>query len=281
MESRVKPVKTQKETQKEKELDLKKKYPKYWKYHITQGTGLTAPFGRMGGKSKIANELISKFPSQELFKYYVEPFVGAGNVFFRKPETKGQVEVISDLDSDVYKIMKALKTKNKHLNDNINRAIDREYFESIKHKSDPISTLEKLKSSYFKMGRSFNTTKGGDTHTYIKKDFTPYKERLKNTIILNKSFEKVVGEYDSPQTFFYLDPPYESETQKDYKDYVTPKQVYDVLSKVKGKFMLSYNDSPNIRKLFKDFKIHTINTTYENTTFSSKKKKREVYITNY
>jgi site-specific DNA-adenine methylase len=40
----------------------------------------------------------------------------------------------------------------------------------------------------------------------IKTDFTPYKERLKNTIILNNSFEKVIKKFDSENTFFYLDP---------------------------------------------------------------------------
>lgn len=242
---------------------------------------MNAPFGRMGGKSKISKELINKFPPLELFKYYVEPFVGAGNIFFRKPYIEGQVEVINDLDSDVYKVMKALKSRNKYVNDNINRAIDKEYFDSIKHKTDALSILEKLKSSYFKSGKSFDTTYGSDTHTYIKKDFSPYKDRLKHTIILNESFEKVITEYDSPTTFFYLDPPYESETQTDYKDYVTPEEVYDVLSKVKGYFMLSYNDSPKIRKLFKGYKIRTIKTTYENTTFSEKRTKVEIYITNY
>ena len=85
--------------------------------------------------------------------------------------------------------------------------------------------------------------------------------------------------YNKPTTFFYLDPPYED--SKDYSNSVNPEDVYNAVKTIRGKFMLSYNDSPLIRKLFKEYNIHTIETIYENTTFSKKKVITEVYITNY
>lgn len=242
---------------------------------------MKAPFGRFGGKSKIAKILINKFPNLKLFNHYVEPFVGAGNVFFRKPYIEEQIEVINDLDKDIYDVMEALKTNNKYINENINRAIDREYFNSIKNKNDVLTTLEKIKSSFFSKKTSFSNPRNGGKYTQIKTDFRPYEERLKKTIILNEPFEKVIEKYDGPFTFFYLDPPYESKTQKDYNDYVTPEKVYNVLSKIKGKFMLSYNDSEKIRTLFEQFKITEINTCYEHTQFVSKRQKNELIITNY
>ena len=48
--------------------------------------------------------------------------------------------------------------------------------------------------------------------------------------------------------------------------------------------MLSYNDSPLIRNLFKEFHIHNIKTMYEiGGTFQNSAKRviNEVYITNY
>jgi DNA adenine methylase len=242
---------------------------------------MIAPFGRIGGKSKIAKKLIDKFPPLEWFQYYVEPFVGAGNVFFRKPYIEGQIEVINDLDPDVYKVMKALKTRNKYINDNFNRKIDKDYFDSIKHKNDALSTLEKIKTSFFGQNRSFSyRDKEAKTH-FVKTDFTPYKERLKNTIILNESFEKVIKAYDSDRTFFYLDPPYESDKEDDYNHYITPEQVYEALLNIKGFFMLSYNDSPKIRKIFKGYRIRSITTTYRATQYIESRIKKEVYITNY
>lgn len=234
------------------------------------------PFGRMGGKSKIAKELINLFPKD--FKIFVEPFVGAGNIFFRKPYIEGQKEVINDLDKDVYKILNGLKTRSKYINNNIHRTISRQHFDSIKNKKDVLSTLEKIKMSFFNQGKSFNNSKEGDK---IMTDFKPYGERLKNTIILNETFEKVIKQYDSTETFFYLDPPYESEEKKDYKDYVEPIDVYDALKNIKGKFMLSYNDSKNIRKIFSKYNIKTIITIYENAQHVGKREIKELIITNY
>ena len=68
------------------------------------------PFmGRMGGKSKIAEELINMFPDPETYKTFVEPFIGAGNILFRKQIYEHQHEVISNLDDDVYLIFNGVK----------------------------------------------------------------------------------------------------------------------------------------------------------------------------
>ena len=88
---------------------------------------MKAPFGRIGGKSKSANTIISLFPNK--FDVYVEPFFGAGSVFFRKPFIN-KVEVINDLDKNIYQVLKLIQSKN--IDNSINRDISREYFNSIK-----------------------------------------------------------------------------------------------------------------------------------------------------
>ena len=62
------------------------------------------------------------------------------------------------------------------------------------------------------------------------------------------------------KAFFYLDPPYEE--SKDYPNAVNPIDVYNAVKKIKGKFMLSYNDSPLIRNIFKNYNIQSIITKY-------------------
>jgi DNA adenine methylase len=239
---------------------------------------MKAPFGRMGGKSKLANQLIKLFPKD--YDVFIEPFVGAGNILFRKPVIEGQQEIINDLDKDVIRIMNGLKTRNAYIQNNIPRRITKAYFDKIKNKRDVINTLVKAKASFYNIGLSF---KGNDkTIVNIKTDFTPYKDRLKNVTILNESFAKVIKEYDSNNSFFFLDPPYESDERKDYKDYVTPEQVFQSVKNIKGKFMLTYNDSTNIRQLFKSFKIKTIDTMYEpNGNTQDKRKVTELIIMNY
>ncbi len=79
----------------------------------------------------------------------------------------------------------------------------------------------------------------------------------KGVIIQNKSFEVIIALYDSPMTFFYLDPPYYG-TEKQYEELFTLELHYllrEVLGKIEGFFMLSYNDCAFIRELYKDFYI--------------------------
>jgi site-specific DNA-adenine methylase len=110
---------------------------------------MKAPFGRIGGKSKIADKLIDLFPPLNSYKIYVEPFVGAGNVFFKKPYLEGQLEVINDLDKDVYKVMKLLKNRNKFLNENFNREIDKNILIQLKMKQMHSTHLKSLKAVSF------------------------------------------------------------------------------------------------------------------------------------
>lgn len=39
------------------------------------------------------------------------------------------------------------------------------------------------------------------------KNIEAYKKRMAHTIILNESYEKVIHDYDTDETLFYLDPP--------------------------------------------------------------------------
>lgn len=242
-------------------------------------TGGARPFfGRMGGKSKLANKLIAMFPTD--YKTFVEPFVGAGNVFWRldhKPDIK---YVINDADDNVIKVFQSLKRGDKCLED-AGGILSKEEFNKLREKKNKTGCEQAtfVRNSFFSMGKSYSYAK--DLKKYEKKRLEEAKEILKNTTILNMSFEKVIKKYDSATTFFYLDPPYESETQKDYDDYVTPEQVYNGIKNIKGRFMISYNDSPNIRKVFKDYNIQSTKTEYAHTQHITTRKIGEVIITNY
>ena len=240
---------------------------------------MKAPFGRIGGKTKIANQIIKMFPAE--YDTYVEPFVGAGNVLFRVTDYENKKEVINDLDEDVYLVLNALKTDNKNINDNINRElITKEEYYRDRTSKIPVKILEGFKTGFFAdRRRGYNPSKNGKG---CKTDYRPYESRLKNTIILNEGFDKVIKEYDSEKTFFYLDPPYESKNNKqNYNHNATPLDVYESLKNIKGKFLLSYNDSENIRTIFKDYKIITIDTKYTHTQNIKLRNKTELLISNY
>jgi DNA adenine methylase len=81
----------------------------------------------------------------------------------------------------------------------------------------------------------------------------------------------------------YLDPPYEGSDEsgiyqeKGFKIENMAKR----LRGFKGKFMVSMNDSANVRNLFKGFKIRGVTVQSVSNQPNQKKTRREVIITNY
>jgi DNA adenine methylase len=229
------------------------------------------PFKRMGGKKLLAHTIIEMLPKCGTF---VEVFAGGGSVFFGRPE-RSDIEVLNDLDITIYRTYKALQ--NKDVNKTFPRTMTYDKFNELKKKKDGISQLALSCYSFFGAKKSFEGKKG--TTLTCEKDFSPYKERLKGVIIEHNTFQECIRKYDSPTTCFYLDPPYED--SEDYSNKVEPKDVYDALQGIKGKFILSYNNSPVIRNIFKKYNIKKIKTTYSGTPNIEQRKVTELIITNF
>lgn len=101
----------------------------------------------------------------------------------------------------------------------------------------------------------------------VRDNITSVRGRLVNTIIENRDVEKIISSYDRSSTFFYCDTPYygltdyTSQGSKPFtkKDHVRLKEC---LSKIQGKFLLSINDHPEIRKLYSEFNINQVEVRY-------------------
>ena len=249
--------------------------------------GLKAPYGRVGGKSKLKKRIVDDyFPKDYRDLIYVEPFIGAGSIFFYKDPS--EFEIINDLDKQPYILLKGFKKfDGAKISKDLNGVYTKELFNEIKA-SNPTSEYGKFKRilqltriSFF--GKSTNYIGSDKTTRLLQSNFgnNDIKDRLKNTIILNKDYKKLIKEYDSPLTFFYLDPPYEESGNLYTHSNVPIKDVYNVLKNIKGKFLLSYNDSLEAKQLFKNYYINYANTSYEHTKNIDKRKKKEMLISNY
>lgn len=115
-----------------------------------------------------------------------------------------------------------------------------------------------------------------------------WKNILRGTIIKNLDYEKVVKLYDSPDTFFFIDPPYEN-TSSDFGYAESTEfdfnRLFNVVNNIKGKFLMTLNNSPNIRKIFKKFIIKPIDVLdrWSNINNSDKLQtnRKELIIMNY
>lgn len=235
----------------------------------------------MGGKFLLKKIVIDNFPDNYQDMIYIEPFVGGGSIIIKKEPSKE--EIINDLDTDLIKLYKGFK---KYSMDKIRKAVNKDWtkedFQKIKD-SNPKSDFDKFirlflltRLSFFSQGRTW----GGRGNVNIKSD---YHNRLKNVKIFNTDYKELIKKFDSPNSFFYLDPPYEGSNKKHYKHHEFDYEKFkNILSKIKGKFLISINDSKNIRKIFKDFNIKNVKTKYTDPLKGGQNKIiNELLIKNY
>ena len=83
-------------------------------------------------------------------------------------------------------------------------------------------------------------------------------ERLQGVVVENKDFIDLIQQYDREKSFFYCDPPY-VDTEGVYTVDVSKdlhQKLFEKLKDIRGMFLLSYNDCPYIRELYKDYSIY-------------------------
>ena len=106
--------------------------------------------------------------------------------------------------------------------------------------------------------------------------------RLSRVTIENLPWQDILKRYDRPHTFFYLDPPY-YEVENYYGKGIFKReefaQMAEILKTIKGKFVLSLNDKPQVRELFQDFQIQNIKVKYSCGGDSHRKLFDELIIT--
>lgn len=250
---------------------------------------LPPPFCRQGNKYPIRNVIIPLIPPH---KRYVELFAGSGAIFYSKE--KAEQNILNDLDKKTISNFRLLQNapldpaKYAHAPKNLT-AIKHFY----DHHGDSIADrliLEKIRTCNGYSGKPVTSSKqiyqerGIDR---VLKLLGEYKEKLKGVKYENKDYEAVVKKYDSPDTFFFIDPPYEN-TSKDFgyaqSSEFDFERLKEVLSKIKGNFLLTINDSKRIRTLFKGFHIKPIKVPnpFSHRNISKQGAFRpELIITNY
>lgn len=142
--------------------------------------------------------------------------------------------------------------------------------------------LKLLRYSYSSSGRSYAAQPFD-----IRRLFSliqELQERMANVIIENQDFEILIRHYDRTDTFFYLDPPYFSSEDMYAVDFgwEDHMRLRNTLGDIRGRFLLSYNDCPEIRELYTGFslfdfsRVHSMAQRYE-----AGKEFKELLIGNY
>ena len=262
------------------------------------GKNLKPIFGRVGSKYSLIKDIISVIPPHTT---YVEAFVGGGSIFWNKEPSKKSV--INDLDKDLVDAYRNLKSaplsqlQELEYLDTEDKQTDYKTPTYKKHISQLMEELEKINHSspaakkllkYFKIIRgTFNNL--GKGSIYLNKNIEPYiakmeeyKRLLKNTTITNKDYIDVIKEYDSPSTFFLLDPPYEKSGGLYKSSSIDYNEMNNILKGIKGKFLLTINDSKVISDIFKGFNQKKVSVSNNsNSPYFETTARKELFISNY
>ncbi len=168
-------------------------------------------FCRLGTKYKIRNKILMLIPPHNT---YIEPFVGGGAILLNKTRSKN--EVINDIDKELMSAYRIIKRVSMNLDlypKNLKSVpIIRAFFNKRN-----MTKEEKLIKYIITFCNGF-TSKKVKTSKNIHSKSNPfpkikhldfYKDRLKGVKMENRDYKYIIKKYDSPTSFFYLDPPYE------------------------------------------------------------------------
>ena len=213
----------------------------------------------IGGKKALRDEIISRFPTD--YKRYIEVFGGGGWVLFHKAPGN-DFEVYNDRNPNLANLYRCVRDHPDELISELTYALNsRTDFDYIrKVMKTPTEIPDVKRAAYFYQLIRYSYASGLDSYASQPHSMwnnfpliTNACARLQKVVIENKDFEKLIDQYARPEFFFYCAPPY-FETEDYYEDVGFTKadheRLADKLSSIEGKYLLSYNDCPEIRELY-------------------------------
>jgi DNA adenine methylase len=251
---------------------------------------MVGPLSYIGGKNRLAKRIIEIFPKHTT---YVEAFAGGAQVLFHKEPSA--VEVLNDLDGEIVNFFRVCQLHHDELIRYFRFAlVSRRSFDL--HKATDPATLTDiqraarylyiLKNSFASLVRHPNyhwhvVQKPGFNLDNLPSLLENAHNRLARVQIECLPYDEILKRFDRPTTLFYLDPPYYA--RKLYRYNFTNadfEQLEERLRDLRGKFVLSLNDTPEVRALFRHFTIQDIELSYSAQKHAGRKY-GEVFITNF
>ena len=218
------------------------------------------PISYYGGKQRLASKIVPLIPQHTV---YVEPFAGGAAILFAKPwpdvsNTNHYREVINDKDNRLINFYRVLQDKEKC--EELIRRLELTLFSESEHKKakdlNAGSDIDQAWAYYVNISQSFAhvLSRGWGRAVFGRNSgaswarkvalLPQYIERMASVVISCQDGLTVIKQFDSPQTFFYCDPPYPGTDQGSYKGYTIDdyRALCETLASCQGSFLLSNYD---------------------------------------
>lgn len=258
-------------------------------------TGATsALFGWIGGKRQLRAELERRVPElgsparSRRLKFYVEVFGGmAWLLLYRRRWFEN--EIYNDANGDLVNLFCVVKYHPREFYRQIRFMPDAKRIFEHYRDNGQLTDINRAVGTYVKYAWSFSANglhfKYRPANRFeIERKILKLSDRLSNVLLLNESFEAVIARYDRPDAFLYLDPPYLG--FEDLYAVRMPAEAHvrlrDMLSASRAKWLLSYNDCPEVRDLYAGWAIiEEVATNHTAMRIENHKREKELVIRNY
>ena len=250
--------------------------------NLPQSTAAAEPVAPwFGGKKLLANRIIQRIKATP-HTCYAEPFAGMGGVFLRRT-TRPKSEILNDANGEIVNLFRIMRDHGPELARQFDLCITsrEEYTRLLATPPEILTDIRRAARFAYIQRLSFG---GKPAHLATQGQMAPSvhhpsrltstrmdhlimaaHERLKAVHIECLDWKVFIPRYDRPFTLFYLDPPYwghETDYGKGLFGREDFAEMADMLRTIRGRFILSINDRPEIRKLFGWARMETVETKY-------------------
>lgn len=266
------------------------------------------PFLRWaGGKSRITRHLLKYIPSTQYGTYW-EPFLGAAAMYFSlapihsylsdsNPDLIHCYQQVRDHPDAVYRYLKEHMAKTSEEYYYQIRDIYNHSQPSIPQAARFIYLNKTCFNGIFRVNATgkYNVPYGHRKSASIPslQEFRAISCSLKKSVLLHQSYEVTLGGDNTKSgDFVYLDPPYPPLNKTAYFTHYTPTRFswsdQEKVASVAGCLndrgcfvMVSNADTPQLRSLYRDWKIHALPVVRWIAANGTRHKVSELVITNY
>lgn len=233
---------------------------------------MVGPISYIGGKNRLATKIIALLPEHIT---YVEPFAGGAQVLFHK--SPSNVEVLNDLDFDIVNFFRVCQWHYEELIRYLRYCLVSRHLHHLHVATNPavLTDIQRAARFFYLQKNSFGGLVLRQKYHYgvtqpsnynpgrIPEIIEAAHQRLMRVQIESLPYEQVLEKYDRPTTMFYLDPPY---WQRKLYNFNFSQQSFEELERrlriLKGKFLLSLDDRPEVRSLFNHFRQQSVDVAY-------------------
>ena len=228
-----------------------------------------------GGKRRLAKRIVARIEAVD-HRCYAEPFVGMGGVFFRRTR-RPSAEIINDIDGHIVNLFRVVREHPAELERQFvgSLAARQEYRRMLAVAPETLTDVQRAARFVYLQRLRFGgaaLSTGINFGPYLPAKFRAVQmtrliraahRRLRRVQIERLDWHEFIRRYDRDFTLFYIDPPYWGH-ETDYGKGLFAREDFarmaDLLRGLKGHFILSLNDRPEVRETFAGLKFEAVAT---------------------